>query len=584
MEPQSAFLDKLSPEIRLFIYSHVFGLVIKPSSSDTALGMKKHRAEDTVYLPDIPLDPSILATNRFIYNEALPVLYRDKIIRGTTRDFKQLLENPNFTAHARHIEIADCLSSYGDADLHSILCRLQSLPRVRSLAILSDCLYSLGQDARPRLYTVPRFCEEADLGEATCVDIGRYQLHGKFSKFQVVHRRLVQLWPSVKSTPEDYDPVQDFESMRTKWPPRGNSQDFTRWYLQTSLRCWVGLAEEVRKVGVAHSLEPHDDSVKCPHVPKGARLMIFVEFFGSMCPFDFNSLNMNTEGDLGLFLEDCPCPVHHLGPEHGHELLSRFTEMLSFEITVYHSEYDNRGRLQKRWRGAHWAETDGCMPTIEFMLMHQDIAMAGLPDSHYFRHPIRPNELVVMDQAELWIYYERYLCQGIFSCNSHHEASLFGDLEKKQLTNLVFAMLNFSFDRDRTDDENYIPDLNAWSANLLRRYILASGQAEPFEIAMLDNVYAEDLRAIVRAVQKLLVWGKENDDFLRLAPPRRTFAPEDFDDDLYEPFAWLYGPLLMNCCRWYLNTSNLGLNWEPYLTNRSEGSPPRLHSYANRRA
>jgi hypothetical protein len=148
--------------------------------------------------------------------------------------------------------------------------------------------------------------------------------------------------------------------------------------------------------------------------------------------------------------------------------------------------------------------------------------MAGLPDSHYFRHPIRPNELVVMDQAELWIYHERYLCQGIFSCNSHHEASLFGDLEKKQLTNLVFATLNFSFDRDRTDDENYIPDLNAWSTNLLRRYILASGQAEPFEIAMLDNVYAEDLRAIVRAVQKLLVWGKEKDDFLRLAPPRRT--------------------------------------------------------------
>jgi hypothetical protein len=274
--------------------------------------MKKHRAEDTVYLPDIPLDPSILATNRFIYNEALPVLYRDKIIRGTTHDFKLLLENSNFTAHARHIEIADCLSSYRDADFHDILCRLQSLPRLRSLAILSDCLYSLGQDARPRLYTVPRFCEEADLGEATCVDIGRYQLHGKFSKFQVVHRRLVQLWPSVKSTPEDYDPVQDFESMRTKWPPRGNSQDFTRWYLQTYLRCWVGLAEEVRKVGVAHSLEPHDDSVECPHVPKGARLKIFIEFFGSMCPFDFNSLDMNTEGDLGLFLEDCPCPVHHL--------------------------------------------------------------------------------------------------------------------------------------------------------------------------------------------------------------------------------------------------------------------------------
>jgi len=36
MEVQSTFLDKLSSEIRLSIYSHVFGLslVIKPSSSD----------------------------------------------------------------------------------------------------------------------------------------------------------------------------------------------------------------------------------------------------------------------------------------------------------------------------------------------------------------------------------------------------------------------------------------------------------------------------------------------------------------------------------------------------------------------
>jgi hypothetical protein len=54
MEAQSTFLEKLSPETRLSIYSHVFGtsLVVKPSSSDTARGIKMHEPEDTVYLQE----------------------------------------------------------------------------------------------------------------------------------------------------------------------------------------------------------------------------------------------------------------------------------------------------------------------------------------------------------------------------------------------------------------------------------------------------------------------------------------------------------------------------------------------------
>jgi hypothetical protein len=586
MEAKSSFLEKLSPETRLSIYSHVFGpsLAIKPSSSDTALGMKKHPLEDTVYLQETgtTLNPSILATSKFIYNEALPVLYKDRIIRGTTRDFQQLFENSDFTEHARHIEIADCISTYQDADFHAILCRLQSLPRVRSLAILSDCLYSFCRDDRSRLYTVPRFCEEANLGEATCVDIGRYQLHDKFAKCQFVHRRLVQLWPGVKSTPDDYDPFHDFECMRTKWPPRGNSQDFARWYLQTSLRCWIDMAEEVRRVGLAHSLESHDASVECPHMPDEAQLEIFDEFLNSTCPFDFNSLDMNTDSNIARVFKDCPCPISQLAPEHGHEVLSKVTEILSLETTIYYSEYDNNGRPQKRWREAHWAETDGCMPTIDFMLMHQDIARAGLPDAHYFQNPVRPEELEVIDRVDLWIAQHAVTFGVFMPCTARREIHLLGDLEKKQLANLAFAMTNYSFDRDRPDDHNYVPDLHVWSADLLRRYVLASGQATPAEVAMMQNVGSDDLRAIVRAVLDLLV-AEENVEFLRLAPLMRTFAPEGFDDDLYEPFAWLYGPLLMDCCRWYLNTSNLGLDWEPYLTDRFAGRPSVLHSYENRR-
>jgi hypothetical protein len=168
-------------------------------------------------------------------------------------------------------------------------------------------------------------------------------------------------------------------------------------------------------------------------------------------------------------------------------------------------------------------------------------------------------------------------------CISRREIHLLGDLEKKQLANLAFAMTNYSFDRDRPDDDDdYVHDLHVWSADLLRRYVLASGKATPAEVAMMQNVGSGDLQAIVRAVLDLLV-SEESVEFLRLAPLMRTFAPEGFDEDLYEPFAWLYSPLIMDCCRSYLNTSNLGLNWEPYLTDSIAGRPSVLHSYENRR-
>jgi len=283
MEVQSTFLDKLSSEIRLSIYSHVFGLslVIKPSSSDTALGMKKHPPEDTVYLPeaDTSISSSILATSKFVFNEAIPVLYKDKIIRGTTRDLEQLLDNATFTEHAQYIEIAECISTYHDADFHSMLCRLQSLPKVRSLSILSDCLYFQGNG---RTFTVAQFCEEANLGGAICIDIGKYRLDDKYSDFQFAHRRLVQLWPNVQSKPGNYDPFKDLESMQSKWPSQDDVLNRIPWYLQTSLRCWVGLFERYSNTESIRDLEPHDIPIHGPFLPDKAQAEILAEFEKSL--------------------------------------------------------------------------------------------------------------------------------------------------------------------------------------------------------------------------------------------------------------------------------------------------------------
>lgn len=565
MESQCPFLDKLSPEIRISIYSHVFGpsLVIKPSSSDTALGVRKHQPEDTVYLQetDISLDTIVLVTSKQIYNEALLILYKDKIIRGTTQDFNELFFNSDFTELARHIRIADCISSYEDADFHTILCRLQSLPTVRSLTILSDCMY-FQEDDRPHVFTVPRFCEEADLGEATCVDIGRYQLHGRFFNFQVAHRRLVQLWSSVKSTPDDYDPFEDLKSMQAKWPPRGSSLNFTYWYLQTYLRCWVGLLEELRReIGSLHHLAPHNESMDSPFLSNKRRAEMILEFEESICRLDVQGIHLEDDDEHAVL--DCPFPFAQLESGHGHDWPYKFTELMSLKITAYLSEYDENNYPERRPRRAYWAETDGCMPTIEYMLMHQDIARAGLPDTHYIRSPVRPGEVLeVIDTAEFWIRDYYYMFRGIVGW-SYLELSLFGALEKKQLASLRIALTGFAPDSVHHNDDY----LNKWSAGLLRRYICASVQAGSAEVATLDGASSGDLRLIVHALLSVLRWDRIA--FLRLVPEMRTFAPEGFlDDDLYEPFAWLFGPLLLEGCRGYFGASNLGLDWEQHLSIR----------------
>jgi hypothetical protein len=406
MAAQSTFLDKLLPETRLFIYSHVFGnsLVIKPLHSFTALGMTKHTPEDTVYLQETfaPIEQNILATSKFIYREALPILYKDKIIRGTTHDFRHLSVDPESTQLVRHIEIADCLITYLDPDFHSIICRLQSLPKIRSITILSDCLcFQLGNGST---CTVPQFCEQAGLGEATCVDIGRYQLHGKYSGVRIAHRRLTQMCPSVKETPENYDPFEELEFIRDRWPSRGNTRNLIPWYLQMSLRYWVGLFEEVRKFEPDHDLEPNDDSINGSFQLEEVRTAIIVGFVASVMMWrpGVDDFDLASEVEAAIIIN----VTLRLSPEHDHRTLSRCTEFLSLDITAYvcSAERDGDDPPQQRLQRASWAETDGYMPTIEFMLMHQDIARAGLLDAYYIANPVRSDVIHATQAAEFWTH------------------------------------------------------------------------------------------------------------------------------------------------------------------------------------
>jgi len=205
------------------------------------------------------------------------------------------------------------------------------------------------------------------------------------------------------------------------------------------------------------------------------------------------------------------------------------------------------------------------MPTIEYMMMHRDIARADLPDEHYIANPLRSDIIDEIGLFEYWIQGHGHCFRGILPYTSRRGTERLGALEKKQLADLRIALSVFAPTSERYDD-GYLGDLETWSAGLLRRYIRASGNINPSESAMLENPSLSDLRIIVEATLSVLA-SEERLEFLRVAPAMCTFGPEDFDDDLYEPFAWLYGALLAAGCRALFNPTSINLeaDWRPYL-------------------
>jgi len=141
--PPASFLDKLAPELRVCIYEHVFGpqKTIKLKNSFASLGIfcdtldqsgHEHGERTTETL----IECSILATNKFIFQEAIQVFYHNKTIRATFPELKQLLWHECFPTHVESIEIADCANHDEWSDLSicpDILKRLQRLPRIATL-------------------------------------------------------------------------------------------------------------------------------------------------------------------------------------------------------------------------------------------------------------------------------------------------------------------------------------------------------------------------------------------------------------------------------------------------------------------
>jgi hypothetical protein len=560
--PTSSFLEKLRPEIRLRIYGYVFGSnrVIKPAGSDTALGMRIDTTDCVKYSfpppePDTFLDISILLSNKLIFTEALPVLYDEKIIRGSTDNFEELLQQPDFVERARHIEVADCIGHYQDKNFHSVLRRLQVLPQVRSFVILSDCLGLVDQKiAGPDKYlTVPQFCGVAQLGEVTCIDIGIYQVHGLFGKFHIVNRRLKEMWPGVQSCVGDYDAYRELESVLHRWPMSSSTFNGTHniiaWASQTSLRCWVGLHDLLISTTMSGELDRLRDSKSPSEAEQFLRLKQYSQttrFYGS---FDTQQL-------INGITERSVVGRWRLRDSRGGndpELLSWATEYLSANIHSYDAPPTFPIRQGWTHRKSHWAETDGSLSTLEYHHKHRKHVASGLINPLYFSHPTLPRVVHDRESLSYYIGHHPIPLQGILKGDWRLNFPDLSDLELKQVADLGMALDRDSFDPAHGECE--VLNFERWSCDLLRRYMLSSGS---FPQTELNHATVNDLSTVVKRVLTVLASTEERLRCgLTLAEiTTYTQPPTDLDDDVFLGLAWRYSPLLARAWREYVATAN----------------------------
>lgn len=239
-------LGRLPPELRIMVYQEVFGPtgVITPMlHSQTALSGDQ-LLQPGVYIK-AQVQTSLLVTNKGISEEALETLYRGRIVRGSIIQLQMLLCNDDFKDLVREVEIDDQFTKFRNHHFaHMFLLRIQVLPRIRSITILSD-KFALTQHNGRSYITAREFATMMHLGEATCVDIGRFQLSGKFSQIHIVNRKLVKMWPNVASTPEDYDVYADVLGLDSVNDRCILSMcNGVAWAAHTSLRRWVRLYDE----------------------------------------------------------------------------------------------------------------------------------------------------------------------------------------------------------------------------------------------------------------------------------------------------------------------------------------------------
>jgi hypothetical protein len=335
---------------------------------------------------------------------------------------------------------------------------------------------------------VKDFVYEADLEPATCVDIGRYQLHGLFKDIQIVHSRLVEMWPAVRETPEGYNGFDDAVNIINKLQSSIDAPNVPAWASHASLRCWVDVQQQYLALHTSGELDQllqkeatgafDDDEDK----DERFKLDFFKRVAHGAVRLGLSASPLLRNG--GYFLKK-------LKPNDNSDLLDEVSQYMAVNIDgYYHFNHLSIG-TGRELCPVEWA-TAGDLTNVEYMTEQQDIAISEGASEEFVLDPTLDN---VVPACNL---IERELCYSLVrafdyrlwmdGCRSHTATPH----EMRQLTYLHLAVLQpcsvESDDQHRRD---------SCAADLLQRYLRVSGRLSENEIT---GVSLADLRTVMSTV------------------------------------------------------------------------------------
>lgn len=501
----------------------------------------------------ITVQTSILSVCQFVKAEAIEVLYDAKVLRGWPIDLDVMMQSHDVSSRAKHIEITGLTGFLYDhrmdiktrhtRHLRDLLERLQPLPKLRSITILSDSL-TVGFYASPSRDTwvpVMDFVSEADLEPATCIDIGRYQLHGKFKDVQIVNSRLVEMWPAVRDTPEGYDGFNDAVNIITNLQSSIDAPNVPAWASHTSLRCWVDIQQQylvMHTSGELNQLLDKEDSGAFDDEDEYTDDQFKLEFFRRVA-----------HGAVRLTLSACPLlryggpALRQLQPNDNSDLLNEVSQYLAVNIEGYYRTNHPSMNLARELCPVVWATNgdDTNRTGVEYMTQQQDIALSDGASEEFILDPtldsvIPACNLIERRSCSSWVraFDNRLWMDGCRSDTATPD-------EMKQLTYLHMAVLQpYSVESDTQHRRNN------WAADLMRRYFRASGRLSENEIMRASLV---DLRAVMSTVLNVfdavgLDYGRDDGRGWLETFSRNSGLPPDFDSGLFPGLGWKYGLFL----------------------------------------
>jgi hypothetical protein len=329
----------------------------------------------------------------------------------------------------------------------------QCLPQLKSLTILADHLSPFAHVP----ITVRAFAEACCLGEVVCTAVGVYTVTGRHSKVTIIHGDILVMWPTVASTPTEYDALEEVNNILAWWNITnapchrmdvGYEAKLIPWASHTSLRLWVALAQRCLYLTTPTGITGvHPECSK----DEDTKLTWFT-----------SSLETNLREKV---FDGLSTPLQKLGPGSDPHILEVFTEWLAVNVRNYWEGNMDHGFEATK---PQWVELGEGSKGEEVSTRQR------LAEQQWISQPFDRNSMVHIDTVRYFLG----ICERLRNMAGTKVINHAPKTVLQQVYYLCTAgdLLEYQRHIDRSPNEQ--AEFDKWCLGLLRKYVQAAGIAE----------------------------------------------------------------------------------------------------------